>query len=153
MKPPACNQQFQLHVVNHLRCVNLVIAVYFKLCIYRVIIIIRGWTNPKCPRPVNLVLVSVKCGSHSQWRITQSREKFHLKVKVKYSPILDYECWAWSWSRFLGSQPAGDISHKPGDRLPLLSTRPMVTSPAKEITPLAGAKLYCLVTEAHYRCK
>ena len=28
----------------------------------------------------------------------------------------------------LGSQPAGDVSHKPGDRLPLLSARPAVTS-------------------------
>ena len=28
----------------------------------------------------------------------------------------------------------------------------MVTFPAKDITPLAGTKLYCLVTEA-YRCK
>jgi len=27
----------------------------------------------------------------------------------------------------LGSQPAGDASHKPGVRLPLLSTRPAVT--------------------------
>jgi len=27
----------------------------------------------------------------------------------------------------LGSQPAGDASHKPGGRLPLLSTRPAVT--------------------------
>jgi len=27
----------------------------------------------------------------------------------------------------LGSQPAGDVSHKPGDRLPLLSDRPAVT--------------------------
>ena len=27
----------------------------------------------------------------------------------------------------LGSQPAGDVSHKPGDRLPLLSARPAVT--------------------------
>jgi len=25
-----------------------------------------------------------------------------------------------------GSQPAGDVSHKPGDRLPLLSARPAV---------------------------
>jgi len=28
---------------------------------------------------------------------------------------------------FLGSQPAGDESHKPGGRLPLLSARPAVT--------------------------
>jgi len=27
----------------------------------------------------------------------------------------------------IGSQPAGDVSHKPGDRLPLLSARPAVT--------------------------
>jgi len=27
----------------------------------------------------------------------------------------------------LGSQPAGGVSHKPGGRLPLLSTRPAVT--------------------------
>ena len=27
----------------------------------------------------------------------------------------------------LGSRLAGDVSHKPGDRLPLLSTRPAVT--------------------------
>ena len=28
----------------------------------------------------------------------------------------------------LGSQPAGDVSHKTGGRLPLLSARPAVTS-------------------------
>jgi len=28
----------------------------------------------------------------------------------------------------LGSQPAGDVSHKPGGRLPLLFARPAVTS-------------------------
>jgi len=45
------------------------------------------------------------------------------------------------------------ISHPPGDRLPLLSVRPAVTSPATEHhRPLAGTKLYCLVTEAH-RCE
>jgi len=27
----------------------------------------------------------------------------------------------------LGSQPAGDVNHKPGGRLPLLSVRPAVT--------------------------
>jgi len=34
------------------------------------------------------------------------------------------------------AQPAGDTSHKPGGRLPLLSTRPAVTFPAKEHHPL-----------------
>ena len=58
------------------------------------------------------------------------------------SPILDYEHRAWSCSRIFSSQPAGDISHKPGGRLPLLSTRPAVTFPAKEIIPFAGTKLF-----------
>jgi len=45
------------------------------------------------------------------------------------------------------------VSHPPGGRLPLLSARPTVTSPAAEHhRPLASTKLYCLVTEAH-RCK
>ena len=44
-------------------------------------------------------------------------------------------------------------SHIPGGRLPLLSARPTVTFPAAEHhRPLAGTKLYCLVTEAH-RCE
>ena len=42
------------------------------------------------------------------------------------------------------------VSHPPGGRLPLLSARPAVTSPAAEHHRLlAGTKLYCLVTEAH----
>jgi len=41
----------------------------------------------------------------------------------------------------------------PGGRLPLLSARPAVTSTAAEHhRPLAGTKLYRLVTEAH-RCE
>jgi len=44
------------------------------------------------------------------------------------------------------------VSHTRGGRLPLLSVRPAVTSPAAEHhRPLAGTKLYCLVTEAHRR--
>jgi len=49
--------------------------------------------------------------------------------------------------------PQVTISHPPDGRLPLLSTRPAVTFPAAEHhRPLAGTKLYCLVTEAH-RCE
>ena len=56
--------------------------------------------------------------------------------KRKSSPILDYERWAGHGTDpAFGSQPTGDISHKPGARLPLLSTRPVVTYPAKEVTP------------------
>jgi len=46
--------------------------------------------------------------------------------------------------------PQVTLSHPPGGRLPLLSTRPTVTLPAEERhRPSAGTKLYCLVTEAH----
>jgi len=46
--------------------------------------------------------------------------------------------------------PHVNVSHPPGGRLPLLSARPAVTSPvAEHHRPLAGTKLYCLVTEAH----
>ena len=46
--------------------------------------------------------------------------------------------------------PQVTVSHPPGGRLPLLSARPAVTSPAAEHhCPLASTKLYCLVTEAH----
>jgi len=49
--------------------------------------------------------------------------------------------------------PQVTVSHPPSGRLPLLSARPVVTSPATEHhRRLAGTKLYCLVTEAH-RCK
>ena len=49
--------------------------------------------------------------------------------------------------------PQMTVSHPPGGRLPLLSARPAVTSPAVEHhRPLASTKLYCLVTEAH-RCE
>jgi len=42
------------------------------------------------------------------------------------------------------------VSHSLGGRLPLLSARPAVTFPAAQHhRPLAGTKLYCLVTEAH----
>ena len=49
--------------------------------------------------------------------------------------------------------PQVAISHPPGGRLPLLYARPAVNFPAAEHHhPLAGTKLYCLVTEAH-RCE
>ena len=45
------------------------------------------------------------------------------------------------------------IPHPPSSRLPLLSAGPAVTFPAAEHhRPLAGTKLYFLVTEAH-RCE
>jgi len=39
----------------------------------------------------------------------------------------------------LGSQPADDVSHKPGGRLPLLSTRPAVipSQPLRGLLPVS----------------
>ena len=75
----------------------------------------------------------------------------HIKVKafpystVSVGPGADLGVQAVS--------PQVTVSHPPGGRLPLLSDRPAVTSPAAEHRrPLAGTKLYCLVTEAH-RCE
>ena len=48
-------------------------------------------------------------------------------VKGKGSPYSTAECRVPGLIQVLGSQPEGDISHKPGGRLPLLSARPTVT--------------------------
>ena len=45
------------------------------------------------------------------------------KVKIVHTRLPS----VWELIPVLGSQPAGDVSHKPGGRLPLLSARPAVT--------------------------
>ena len=47
--------------------------------------------------------------------------------KLKGSPYSITERRVPQLIPFLGSQPVGDVSHKPDGRLPLLSTRPAVT--------------------------
>jgi len=49
------------------------------------------------------------------------------KKKGKSSPYSITERRIPELIPVLSSQPAGDVSHKPGDRLPLLSVRPAVT--------------------------
>jgi len=48
-------------------------------------------------------------------------------VKRKGSPYSITERRVPKLIPVLGSQPTGDVSHKPGGRLPLLSARPAVT--------------------------
>jgi len=50
-----------------------------------------------------------------------------LFVQCKASPYSITERRVPELIPVLGSQPAGDVSHKPGGRLPLLSARPAVT--------------------------
>jgi len=71
------------------------------------------------------VVVVVKKGKGSQYSITERRVPERIPV--------------------LGSQPAGDMSHKPGGRLPLLSARPAVTpQPLRWLLPslLLGEQRY-----------
>jgi len=49
------------------------------------------------------------------------------KSKSKGSPYSITERRVPELIPVLGSQPAGDMSHRPGGRLPLLSARPAVT--------------------------
>ena len=53
------------------------------------------------------------------------------KVKGRGSPYSIAECRVPELIPVLGSQPAVDVSHKPGGRLPLLSARPAVTFSAR----------------------
>ena len=48
-------------------------------------------------------------------------------LRVKASPYSITERRVPELIPLLGSQPAGDVSHKPGGRLPLLSAKPVVT--------------------------
>ena len=52
---------------------------------------------------------------------------FKNHIQGKGSPYSITERMVLELIPVLGSQPAGDVSHKPGGRLPLLSARPAVT--------------------------
>jgi len=70
-------------------------------------------------------------------------------VKVKAFPYSISSVGLGADPNVQAISPQVIISHPPGGRLPLLSARPAVTSPAAEHhRPLASTKLYCLVTEA-----
>jgi len=61
----------------------------------------------------------------------------HELITVKGSPYLTAERRIPELIPVLGSQPAGDVSHKPGSRLPLLSARPTVTpATLKRVLPV-----------------
>jgi len=50
-----------------------------------------------------------------------------IATHINGSPYLITERTVLEPIQVLGSQPAGDVSHKPGGRLPLLSARLVVT--------------------------
>jgi len=51
----------------------------------------------------------------------------HAVKKGKGSPYSITQCRVPELIPVLGSRPAGDVSHQPGGRLPLLSARPVIT--------------------------
>ena len=51
----------------------------------------------------------------------------------------------------LGSQPAGDVNHKPGGKLPLQSTRPAVTLASLKSLGLLPVSL--LGAQGHNECE
>ena len=66
---------------------------------------------------------------HRSVHIVSATELFRMKfeIKGKGSPYSIIEYRVPEPIPVLGSQPAGDVSHKPGSRLPLLFARPAVT--------------------------
>ena len=61
----------------------------------------------------------------------------YLPCGKKSSPYSITECRVPELIPVLGSQPAGDLSHIPGGRLPLLSARPAVTpQPLRGLLPI-----------------
>ena len=88
--------------------------------------------------PLSLyVLFGIHATSKKRWRL----------------PILVTKHWAGSWSRCTGSQPVGDYKSSTRRSAAITVARPVVTFPAAEQhRPLAGTKLYCLVTKVH-RCE
>jgi len=71
----------------------------------------------------------VYCSKHyvSQKHVSDKEERRVYVKKGKGSPYSIPERSVPELIPVLGSQPAGDESHKPGGRLPLLSARPVVT--------------------------
>jgi len=70
-------------------------------------------------------------------------------VKVKGSLYSTTERRVSELIPVLGSQPAGDVSHKPGGRLPLLSARPTVI-PA---TLMRAATNFAVCEQRHDGCE
>jgi len=60
-------------------------------------------------------------------KMTILQKKLMKDLKGKGSPYSNHERKASELILVLGSQPADDMSHKPGSRLSLLSARPAVT--------------------------
>jgi len=66
-------------------------------------------------------------GRHGVNKFARNAQLWVCSKKGKGSPYSITERRFPELIPVLGSQPAGDVSHKPGGRLPLLSARPAIT--------------------------
>jgi len=73
-----------------------------------------------------------------------------LRLQGKSWPTLDNRARVPELIPVLCSQPAGDVSHKPGGRLPLLSARPAVTPAALK---RAATNFFLLGEHRHDGCE
>ena len=63
-------------------------------------------------------------------KLAKPNQAKYVTVTFKKVDVAHTKCRVMELIPVLGSQPAGDVSHKPGGRLPLLSARPAVTPAA-----------------------
>jgi len=92
-------------------------------------------------------------GPASKIRLVHTLIYHNVKVKSKGFPYSLPSVRPGADPGVQAVSPQMTIGHPPGGRLPILSARPAVTFPAAEHhRPLAGTKLYCLVTEEQ-RCE
>ena len=68
----------------------------------------------------------------------------HVTVKKSTSPILDYECWARSWSWFLGSQSTADFIINQVIGCHYFPPGPQLLSEPKKSAPLSRYQLILL---------
>ena len=75
------------------------------------------------------------------YTVSEKNDTKLLSIKGTGSPYSITERRVPELIPVLGSQPAGDVSHKPGGRLPLLSARPAVTLATLTLTLATRATL------------
>ena len=86
-------------------------------------------TRRPCRRAVvpAATLLLATSSAHEPPADTATTTHAHNKINVAHTRLPSVLCRVSELIPVLGSQPAGDVSHKPGDRLPLLFARPAVT--------------------------
>ena len=75
----------------------------------------------------------------NHWPCRSEEWKASTRSRKKGSPYSITDRRVTELIPLLGSQPAGDVSHKPDDRLPLLSARPAVTPTTLRRTAISFA--------------